>query len=85
MYWSCVFLKAFFYPGKWRTLRRQLLDTFFATVFTAKTAPWVAQTPEVRERIWGKEGFLLVEEDLVRERLGKISAHKSMGPNGMHP
>ena len=28
----------------------------------------------------------MVEEDLVREHLAKkINAHKSMGPNGMHP
>jgi len=35
------------------------------------------------ERVWGMECFL-VEEDLVRERLGKLHAHKSMGPKGMH-
>ncbi|KFQ80642.1 RNA-directed DNA polymerase from mobile element jockey, partial [Phoenicopterus ruber ruber] len=27
----------------------------------------------------------LVEEDQVREQLGKLDTHKSMGPNGMHP
>ena len=29
--------------------------------------------------------FTLVEEDLVRDRLAKINAHKSMGPNVIHP
>ena len=37
------------------------------------------------ERVWEKGDFTLVEEDLVRDRLAKINAHKSMGPNGMHP
>ncbi|KGL78536.1 RNA-directed DNA polymerase from mobile element jockey, partial [Tinamus guttatus] len=27
----------------------------------------------------------LVEEDLVRELLGKLDTYKSMGPEGMHP
>ena len=30
------------------------------------------------------ECFSLVEEDLVRECLGKLHARKSMGPKGMH-
>jgi len=36
----------------------------------------------VREGAWGKEDFL-VEENLVREHLAKISAHKSIGPDGL--
>ena len=39
----------------------------------------------IRERVWEKEDFPLVKKDLVREHLAKTSAHKSMGPNGMHP
>ena len=39
----------------------------------------------IRERVWEKESFLLVKEDLVREHLVKISAHRSVGLNGMCP
>lgn len=31
------------------------------------------------------EGFPLVREEVVREHLGNISVHKSMGPDEMHP
>lgn len=32
------------------------------------------------------EGMLsLVKEDWVREQLGNLDIHKSMGPGGMHP
>lgn len=34
-------------------------------------------------RDWVKDDFLLVEVDLVRECLAKISIHKSMGSDGM--
>ena len=65
------------------TEKAELLNAAFASVFTAKASP---QKPlEVREKIWRKEDFPLVEEDWVRDDLGKLSNHKSMGPNGMHP
>ncbi|GAB0205041.1 mitochondrial enolase superfamily member 1 [Grus japonensis] len=54
-------------------------------VFTAKASPQDSQTLEVREKVWRKEDFPLVEEDQVREHLGKLDTHKSMGPDGMHP
>ena len=36
-------------------------------------------------RVWGTEGFPLVREEMIREYLGNINVHKSMGPDGMHP
>ncbi|GAB0189276.1 mitochondrial enolase superfamily member 1 [Grus japonensis] len=36
-------------------------------------------------KVWRKEDFPLVKEDQVRDHLGKLDIHKSMGPNGMHP
>jgi len=53
-------------------------------VFNAKTSPQEAQNLEVSKRTWGKEDFLLVEEDLIRERLARINAHTFIGPSGMH-
>ncbi|GAB0204592.1 mitochondrial enolase superfamily member 1 [Grus japonensis] len=67
------------------TEKAELLNAAFASVFTAKARPQETQTLEVREKVWRKEDLPLVEEDQVREHLGKISNHKSMGPDWMHP
>ncbi|GAB0185971.1 mitochondrial enolase superfamily member 1 [Grus japonensis] len=42
------------------------------------------QTLEVGEKVLRKEDFPLVEEDWVREHLGNLDIHKSMGPYGMN-
>ncbi|GAB0205019.1 mitochondrial enolase superfamily member 1 [Grus japonensis] len=65
--------------------KAESLNVFFASVFTAKASPQESQTLEVREKVWRKEDFPLVEEGCVREHLGKLNIHKSMGPDGMHP
>ena len=57
----------------------------FASVFTAKAGPQESQTLEVGEEVLRKEDFPSVEEDWVREHLGKLNIPKSMGPDGMHP
>ena len=64
--------------------KAEILNAFSASVFIAKISPQESQTLEVRESFWTKATFPLVEVNLVREHLDKISAHKSMGPNGMH-
>ncbi|GAB0208405.1 mitochondrial enolase superfamily member 1 [Grus japonensis] len=65
------------------TEKAELLNAAFASVFTAKADPQESQTLEVREKVWRK-GYL-VKEDWVRDHLGKLDIHKSMGPDGMHP
>ncbi|GAB0208607.1 mitochondrial enolase superfamily member 1 [Grus japonensis] len=60
-------------------------DAFFASVLTAKASPQESQTLEAGEKVLRKEDLPLVEEDWVREHLGKLDIHKSMGPDGMHP
>ncbi|PKU43329.1 rna-directed dna polymerase from mobile element jockey- hypothetical protein [Limosa lapponica baueri] len=67
------------------TEKAELLNAFFASVFTAQASPRELQTLEVTEKVWMKEDFALVEEDQVREQLSKLDIRKSMGPKGMHP
>ncbi|GAB0204864.1 mitochondrial enolase superfamily member 1 [Grus japonensis] len=67
------------------TEKTELLSAAFASIFTAKAGPQESQTLEVREKVWRKEDLPSVEEDRVREHLGKLNIHKSMGPDGMHP
>ena len=67
------------------TEKMVLLRALFASVFTAKTATRENQTLETIDRVWRKEDFPLVNEDLVIDHLRKLDAHRSMGLNGMHP
>jgi len=65
--------------------KAELLNAFFASVFSAKAGPQESQALEVRDEACRKGDLPLVEEDCVRYRLSKLDTHKSMGPNGMHP
>uniref|UniRef100_A0A8B9PGQ4 Reverse transcriptase domain-containing protein n=1 Tax=Apteryx owenii TaxID=8824 RepID=A0A8B9PGQ4_APTOW len=65
--------------------KAELLNAFFASVFTGQASPQEPQTLEAREKVWRKEDFPLVEEEWVRDHLSKPDTHKSMGPDGMHP
>jgi len=65
--------------------KAELLNAFFASVFSAKSSPQESQALEVREEAYREDDFPLVEEDCVRDRLSDLDVHKSMGPNRMHP
>jgi len=64
--------------------KAELLNAFFASVFSAKASPQESQALEVREEACRKGDLPLVEEDYVRD-LSNLDPHKSMGPDGMHP
>ncbi|PKU42717.1 rna-directed dna polymerase from mobile element jockey-like [Limosa lapponica baueri] len=63
------------------TEKAELLNAFFASVFTAQASPQESQTLQVIEKVWMKEDFSLVEEDQARE----LDTCKSLGPDEMHP
>ncbi|PKU42857.1 rna-directed dna polymerase from mobile element jockey-like [Limosa lapponica baueri] len=63
----------------------EVLNAFFASVFTSKTNLWESQVPETRRKGWSKEEVPLVDEDPVREYLSKLDIQKYMGLNGMLP
>jgi len=66
------------------TEKAELLNAFFASVFSAKAGPQESQALEVREKAWRKDDFPLVKEDCVRDHLSNLDTHKSMGPDAMH-
>jgi len=65
--------------------KAELLNDFFASVFNVKAGPQESQAPEVRREAYREDDFPLVREDCMRDRLSNLDAHKSMGPDGMHP
>jgi len=65
--------------------KAELLKAFFASVFINKEGPQESQAPDVREEDHREDDFPLVKENCVRDRLSDLEAHKSMGPDGMHP
>jgi len=65
--------------------KAELLNAFFASVFSAKAGPQEFQALEVREEACRKDDLPLVEEDCVRDHLSNLDAHRSMGPNRIHP
>ncbi|KAK4810486.1 hypothetical protein QYF61_004266 [Mycteria americana] len=67
------------------TEKAEVLNAFFASVFTSKTGLQEYQAPETRGKAWSKEDVLFVEEDQIREYLSKLDVHKSMVLDRMQP
>ncbi|GAB0209434.1 ubiquitin-associated protein 2 [Grus japonensis] len=65
--------------------KAEVLNDFFASVFTSKCLSHTAQVTEGKGRDWEHEELPTVGEDQVREYLRNLKVHKSMGPDEMHP
>ncbi|GAB0204924.1 hypothetical protein GRJ2_002958000 [Grus japonensis] len=64
------------------TEKAEVLNDFFASVFTGKCSSHTTQVTEGRD--WENAELPTVGEDQVREYLRNLKVHKSMGPDEMH-
>ncbi|GAB0199269.1 mitochondrial enolase superfamily member 1 [Grus japonensis] len=65
--------------------KAEVLNDFFASVFTSKCSSHTAQVTEGKGKDWENAELPTVGEDQVREYLRKLKVHKSMGPDEMYP
>ena len=64
--------------------KAEVLNNFFASVFTGKCSSHTTQLTESKGRDWETEVPPTVGEDQVRDHLRNLKVHKSMGPDEMH-
>ncbi|GAB0192913.1 mitochondrial enolase superfamily member 1 [Grus japonensis] len=62
----------------------EVLNDFFASVFTGKCLSHTAQVTEGKGRDWENAELPTVGEDQVREYLRNLKVHKSMGPDELY-
>uniref|UniRef100_K7EYW4 Reverse transcriptase domain-containing protein n=1 Tax=Pelodiscus sinensis TaxID=13735 RepID=K7EYW4_PELSI len=62
--------------------KAEVLDAFFASVFTDKVGSQINALSDAR---WDEDGQPMVGKEQVRNYLEKLNVHKSMGPDLMHP
>ncbi|GAB0184015.1 hypothetical protein GRJ2_000866800 [Grus japonensis] len=65
--------------------KAEVLNDFFASVFTGKCSSHTAQVTERKGRDWENAEPPPVGEDQDREYLRNLKVHKSMGPDELHP
>jgi len=63
----------------------EVLNNFFASVFTIRCSSHTTQIAEGKGRDWENEEPTPVGEDQVRDHLMNLKVHKSMGPDEVHP
>ena len=65
----------------WDMEKAEVLNDFFASVFTSKCSSHTTQVTESKGRDWEKEELPTVGEDQVQDHLRNPKVHKSMGPD----
>jgi len=62
----------------------EVLQDFFASVFTSKCSSHATQVTGSKDRDWENEEPHTAGEDQVRDHLRNLKVYKSMGPDEMH-
>ncbi|KAF1442156.1 hypothetical protein FQV24_0000798, partial [Spheniscus mendiculus] len=66
--------------------KAEVLNAFFASVFNRQTGyPQGTQPPELEDRDRKQDEPPIIQEEAVNNLLRHLDAHKSMGPDGIHP
>jgi len=65
--------------------KAEVLNDFFASVFTSKCSSHTVQVTDSKGRDWKNEEQPTVGEDQVQNHLKNLKVHKSMGPDEVHP
>ncbi|KAK4827430.1 hypothetical protein QYF61_017868 [Mycteria americana] len=60
------------------------INAFFSAVFNTDDGPWDPQSSVLEDRDWGDDK-LPANSKLLQDLLLHLDAHKSMGPDGIHP
>ena len=66
--------------------KAEVLNAFFASVFNSKTCYSLGTQPPVLVDRDGEQNTpCMIHDEMVLDLLRKLDAHKSMGPDGLHP
>ncbi|KAF1528233.1 hypothetical protein FQV19_0007123, partial [Eudyptula minor] len=66
--------------------KAEVLNAFFASVFNRQTSyPHGTRPPELEDRDGEQDEPPIIQEEALNDLLRHLDAHKSMGPDGIHP
>ncbi|PKU41633.1 rna-directed dna polymerase from mobile element jockey-like protein [Limosa lapponica baueri] len=65
--------------------KAEVLNDFFALVFTSRGSNYTSQVAEGKNRAYENKELPTIEENQVQDQLRNLKVHKSMGPDEIHP